>query len=195
MKATESPICWCAFWSRERKSTHYFFVDLVLDTDIYIQSKLFFLTSILKSMAEIISLILSTLAMFLVCLVCFVLFFFSICRLEIGCREKVKGKVEKDSSKRKCFVDGLLFIWKKYNVWMCQSELSSLQPTKVIWPIEGQWPKSDWIVLDRWALSINWASISNALAGFLHSNTHIHYPTMTRAKTNTNTWQQQGINK
>ena len=92
-------------------------------------------------------------------------------------------------SKRKCFVDGLLFIWKKYNVRMCQSELSSLQPTKVIWPIEGQWPKSDWIVLDRWALSINWASISNALAGFLHSNTHIHYPKMAKAKTKTNTWQ------
>ena len=98
-------------------------------------------------------------------------------------------------SERKCFVDGLLFIWKKYNVRMCQSELSSLQQTKVIRPIEGQWPKSDWIVLDHWALSINWASISNGLAGFLHSNTHIHYPTMTRAKTNTNTWQQQGINK
>ena len=44
---------------------------------------------------------------------------------------------------------------------------------------------------NHWALSINWASISNALAGFLHSNTHIHYPTMTKAKTNTNTWQQQ----
>jgi hypothetical protein len=58
-------------------------------------------------MAEIISLILSTLAMFVCLLVCFVLFF-SICRLEIGCREKVKGKVEKDSSKRKCFVVAFL---------------------------------------------------------------------------------------
>ena len=41
--------------------------------------------------------------------------------------------------------------------------------------------------MDHWALSINSASISNALAGFLHSNTHIHYPKMAKAKTKTNT--------
>jgi len=98
-----------AHFETERESLHttFFFVDLVLDTDIYIQSKLFFFyiyTEINGWNYFFNSFYFSNVS----CLFSLFCFVFSICRLEIGCREKVKGKVEKDSSKRKCFVVAFL---------------------------------------------------------------------------------------